>query len=228
MKALLEVFYRPGRVFAELPGAKGQWRIPLLCNVLLAVLLAWMVPHFIGPENIVRQRLAGNAAVTPEQAQKLIASAGSVGQAFASYAGTILFSLGMQAALAGMLTIFWMMRDPAPHFETMLSMVTLAFFPYWLILTAMTAQTLVTAANPAALDFSNLVATSAATYVDKHTVTRGVYGILSNLDALSFMEMGLLGLGFARVTRSGIAFGLAVVGGLWLLYFSVMAIAVLT
>lgn len=227
MKALLEVFYRPGRLFADLPESKGQWRIPLLCNVLLALVISWMVPHFIGRENIMRQQLAGSAEVTPQRAQQMIAAAGSPGRVFGNYAATVLFSLGMQAALAGMLTIFWMMRNPSPNFGTMFSMVTLALFPYWLILAAMTSQTLMTAQNPATLDFSNLVATSAASYVDKRTVTRGVYGVLSNLDALGFLEIGLLALGFSKVTRSGIGLGFVVVGGLWLLYFSVMAISVL-
>ena len=38
---------------------------------------------------------------------------------------------------------------------------------------------------------------------------------------IDFAEIGLLALGFSRITKSGIFFGLAAAGGLWVLYVSV-------
>jgi hypothetical protein len=51
-------------------------------------------------------------------------------------------------------------------------------------------------------------------------MAKGLYSLLSSIDILSFGEIGLLALGFSRITRTNLFFGFAAVGGLWILYVS--------
>jgi hypothetical protein len=118
----------------------------------------------------------------------------------------IFFSPMLHSVIAGMLLIFGMMTREPPKFGTMLAMVTLSFFPYWLTLTGMTVL-----AEP----------TNLSAFVNKATLPKGLDSLLTELDILSFFEIGLLSLGFSKVTRSSIFAGFAAVGGIWVLYVSV-------
>ena len=103
----------------------------------------------------------------------------------------------------------------------MLAMVSLAFFPYWLVTTAMTAlMASVAAPDPSSLDVRNLIATNVASWMNRDSMPKGLYSLLSSVDVLSFAEIGLLSFGFSKLTRVNIFFGLAAVVGIWILYVS--------
>ncbi len=227
MKALLEVFYQPGKVFAALPERRGAWLIPLILNTLLLLAAAWLVPHYIGRENMVRQQME-TMRLSPEQTQIAMARANSPASIYSGYVATVLFGPLIHAAIAGMLFAFGMMTGKPPKFATMLAMVAIAFFPYWLVTTLMTALVLAVTPDPATLNIRNLIATNVGAFMDKNTMAKGLYSLLTSLDILSFIEIGLLSLGFSKVTRSGLFFGIAAVGGIWILYVSTkMAISLL-
>jgi hypothetical protein len=220
MMSIFEVFYQPGKLFSSLAERRGAWVLPLLLNTLLLLAIGALVPHYIGRDNLMRQQLEG-FNMTPEQKQTAIASAGSPARVYGGYVATAVSAPLIHAAIAGMLTIFGMMTSKAPKFGTMLSMVSLAFFPYWLVTASMTALILMMSPDPTTLDIRNLVATNVGAYMDKATLPKGIYSLLTSLDVLSFLEIGLLSLGFSKVTRSSIFAGFAAVGGLWVLYVSV-------
>ena len=227
MKALLEVFYQPGKLFESLPERKGAWVLPLIVNTLLFLAITWLVPHFVGRENVMRQQLE-SFKMPPEQMQQAIARANSPGSIYGGYAATVVLGPLIHVAIAGMLMIFGMMTSKSPKFGTMLSMVSIAFFPYWLVSTLMTGLVLMAAPDPTTLDIRNLVATNVAAYMDRNTMAKGMYSLLTSVDILSLAEIWLLSLGFSKVTRSNIFFGFAAVGGIWILYVSVkMAISLL-
>ena len=174
MMPLLEVFYRPGKLFAGLPVQRRAWIVPLLLNSVLAALLSRV-----------------NFPARPFTAHLSIA---------------IFFSPLLHLVIAGMLSIFGMMTREAPKFGTMLAMVVVAFFPYWLALTGTTMM-----AEP----------TNALAFVNRAGLPKGLDSLLAELDILSFLEIGLLSLGFSKLTRRSIFAGLAAVGGIWVLYVSV-------
>jgi hypothetical protein len=229
MKALFEVFYQPGKLFESLPERKGAWIAPMIAIALLVVLVSILVPHYMGRENIARQQLESfSARMSPEQMQAAIGAANSPGRIYIGYVAAIIGTALMLLIISGALMAFAMMTSRAPGFPTVLSMVSLAMFPYWLVSTAMTALILIASPDPSALDVRNLIATNVAAYMDKNSMARGLYSLLSSLDILSFGEIGLLSYGFSKIARTNLFFGLLAVGGLWILYVSAkMALSLL-
>jgi hypothetical protein len=120
--------------------------------------------------------------------------------------------------IAGLLSVFAMMGSRQPRFGTMFSMVTLSFLPYSLIVCAMTILVLFASPDRTSLDYQNLLATNIGAFMNKETTSRGLYTLMTSVDILSFLEIGLMSYGFAKVTRSSVFFGFVAVGGCWLLY----------
>jgi len=116
-----------------------------------------------------------------------------------------------------------MMSSVQPKFGTMFSMVTLGFLPYWVVVGVMTTLVLMAAPDRGLLDISNLLATNVGAFLDKATTSRGLYSFMSSMDLISFVEIGLLGYGFAKITRSSLSAGLGAVVSVWLLYVVVKA-----
>jgi hypothetical protein len=110
----------------------------------------------------------------------------------------------------------------------MLSMVSLAQFPYYLVVLLMVTLILTVAPDPGSLSIRNLIATNPAAYMDKDTMAPGLYSLLESVDLLSFAEIALLSYGFGKLTRAGFFAGLAAVMGMWIVYVSVkMALSLL-
>jgi hypothetical protein len=97
-------------------------------------------------------------------------------------------------------------------------MVTLAYFPYTLVVCVMSVLVLLVAPDRSVLDVNNLLATNVGAFMNKDTMSSGLYTLLSSLDILSFAEIGLLSYGFAKVNRSSISFGLFAVLSLWFVW----------
>jgi hypothetical protein len=221
MKALFEIFYQPGKVFEILPERKRAWVVPMIAVMLLVLLASILVPHFIGRENVARQQLENfSSRMTSEQLQAAIQAANSPARIYPGYVVAMIGTALMLLIVSGALMAFAMMSSRAPKFGTVLSMVSLAMFPYWLVSTAMTALILIASPDPTSLDVKNLVATNIAAYMDKNSMAKGLYSLLSSIDILSFGEIGLLAYGFSKITRTNLFFGFAAVGGLWVLYVS--------
>jgi len=219
MKALLEVFYQPGKVFTELPGRSYAWVGPLVLDMLLIMLSTWAVPHYMGRENIARQQMEMFARnMSPEQMQQAIARSTSQSQIIMSFVGAAIFTVVILLVIAGALMAFGMMTSGSPRFGTMFSMVSLAFFPYWLITVLMTVLVLMTAPDPASMDWRNLLATNVGAFMNKNETSKGLYSLMGSIDILSFAEICLLALGFSKVTKAKFGFGLAAVLLIWAMY----------
>ncbi|MCU1326521.1 MAG: hypothetical protein JWN34_1891 [Bryobacterales bacterium] len=217
MKALLEVFYQPGKLFESLPERRRTWVLPLILGIILIVAMTALSIKTIGMREIMRQRLA-TSGLSPEQMQQAMSRADSPVQAYVSYAAV---AIGVPLALlviAGVLTAFGMMTSRSPKFGDMFSMVVLSFVPYWLITCVMTILILFLTDDKSSLDINNLIATNAAAYVDRTSVSKGLYSILGSLDVLSFGLIGMLGYGFSKLSKNGLFFGLMAIGFLWICY----------
>lgn len=217
MKALLEVFYQPGTLFESLPDRRRAWVVPLLACILAVMAITAVSVNLIGMREIMRQRLAG-ANLNPQQMQQALSTADKPSQVYVSYAAAVLFVPITVLVVAGTLMAFGMMSSRAPNFSSMFAMVSLSFFAYWLVTGAMSSIIILVTPDRASLDISNLVATNIAAYVDRSTVSKGIYSLYGSLDALSFALMWLLGYGFSKLTRASIFFGLAAIGSLWSFY----------
>lgn len=217
MKALLEVFYQPGKTFAALPERNFAWIWPLLFVSLIGTLGYWLVTHYIGVETIARQQLEQYARnMPPEQMQQAIAQAATPARMYISYASGFVGAIIAMLVIAGAFMAFAQMSSRAPRFGTMLAMVTLAWFPYALVVTAMSWLVLAISPDPTSLDYRNLLATNVGAFMNRNETSKGLYALMSSMDVLSFVEIFLLALGFSKVTKSKLGFGLGVVIGLWL------------
>jgi hypothetical protein len=227
MSALLHVFYEPGELFSSLPDRRRAWIIPLVVNALLGVAIWAVEVHFMGFLTIVRQQLAA-IHMKPENMAIALERSNTPGRLYASYFQTA-FAVVLGALLiSGVLKALSLMTSRSPQFGAMLSMVTLAQFPYYLVVLFMTTLILTFAPDPGSLSIRNLIATNPAAYMDRDTMASGLYSLLESVDLLSFAEILLLSYGFGKLTRAGFFGGLAAVLGMWIVYVSIkMALSML-
>lgn len=219
MKALLEVFYQPGKLFQSLPERSYVWLLPLLLDIVLIVLQTWAVPHYMGRENLARQQIEMFARnMSPEQLQQAVAQSTSPVRIYIGYASAAVGTGLILLIISGALMAFGMMTSRSPKFGTVFSMVTLAYFPYWLITVLMTVLVLAISPDPASMDWRNLLATNVGAFVDKNTTSKGLYSLLSSIDVFSVYLIFLLSLGFSKITRAKFGFGLGAVLLLWAFY----------
>jgi hypothetical protein len=214
---ILEVFYQPGKLFSTLEGRRAAWLLPLVLGVLCLVATTAAAVHYIGMETILRQQLE-NTRLTSEQMQIAMSRAAAPSQRYVTYAGTVVSGALSYLLIAALLTVFALVGSKQPKFSTNFSMVTLAFFPYRLVICLMAVLVLMAAPDPRTLEVTNLLATNVGAFVNKETMSRGLYALLSQMDVLSFAEIGLLAYGFSKVNRTSVAFGLVAVLSLWAVY----------
>jgi hypothetical protein len=214
---IFEVFYQPGKLFASLANRRAAWVVPLILGVLLLLGTSVAAVRKIGMETIIRQQLQ-NTRLTPEQMQAAMDRANSPGIVYVTYASPVVAGVLSIVVVAGLLTLFALIGSKQPKFSTNFSMVALAFFPYRAVTCLMTVLVLMVASDPSALDISNLLATNVGAFIDKDTMSKGLYTLLGTIDILSFAEIGLLSYGFAKVNRTSVSFGLFAVLSLWVVY----------
>lgn len=219
MTALFEVFYQPGKLFAGLHERKYAWIVPMLALSLLSFAGYYALIHFLGAENIARQSMQMMASrMSPEQMQQAVSSASSPGRLMTNYISTPLVAALMMLIIAGALMAFAMMTKTPPRFGTMLAMVCLAYFPYSLVATGMTVMTLALSPDPTSLDFRNLLATNVAAFMNKNETSPAIYSLMTSFDILTFIEIFLLALGFAKICRAKLLGGLGAILVPWVLF----------
>jgi hypothetical protein len=216
MFSIIEVFYQPGKLFESLRERPSAWVFPLLVDILVLVASVAVLVNLVGIESMMRQRLQ-NTNMSPEQMQTALQRMNSPAAGYFTYASAALGGVVSIVAVAGLLMIFAMMAQQKPKFGSMLSMVSLAFLPYRVIAGVMTTLVLIASPDRTSLDFTNLLATNIGAFVDKATTSKGLYSVLSSIDLLSFLAIGMLAYGFSKVTRASFASGLAAVLTLWIL-----------
>jgi hypothetical protein len=214
---IFEVFYQPGKLFGSLENRRAAWVAPLILGVLLVLGTTVAAVRLIGMDAIARQQLQ-NTRLSPEQMQLALNRANSPAQVYVTYGGAVVAGIVSILLIAGLLTIFALVGSKQPKFSTNFSMAALAFLPYRLVICVMTVLVLLASPDPSALDINNLLATNVGAFMNKETMSRGLYTLFSALDILSFAEIGLLAYGFSRVNRTSFSFGLFAVMSLWIVY----------
>jgi hypothetical protein len=225
--SIFEVFYQPGKLFESLKDRRGAWILPLILDILLVMGVAIVTIQLVGMQTIMRQRLE-TMHLSPEQMETAMARSTSPAQQYSGYLGAALGVPVILLAISGMLALFAAISNKQPKFATMFSMVTLAYLPYALISGLMTTLVIVSSPDRTTLDFTNLLATNPAAFMNKTDTSAALYSLMGSFDLLSFGEVGMLSYGFAKVTKSGFASGLFAVGMIWILYiFAKMGVSVL-
>jgi hypothetical protein len=216
MISIVEVFYQPGKLFEKLPERPHSWAVPTIADMLVLVASTAAVTRLVGLETIMRQRLQ-NSNMSPEQMQRALDRMASPAAAYLGYAGAAVSAFLTVLVIAGALAIFAMMTQGKPKFAVTLSMVSLAMLPYWLITFVMSTLVILASPERTSLDFTNLLATNIGAFLDKANTSKWLYSVASSFDLVSFVGIGMLGYGFSKITRSGLASGWGAVLALWLL-----------
>jgi hypothetical protein len=214
---IFEVFYQPGKLFTSLEQRRAPWVVPLIAGLLLTLGTTVAAIRLVGMDTLARQRLQ-NIRLSPEQMQAALDRANSPAQIYITYAGAVVGGAVALLLIAGLLTLFALVGSKQPKFGTNFSMVTLAYFPYTLVVCVMSVLVLLLAPDRSVLDINNLLATNVGAFMNKDSMSSGLYTLLSSIDILSFAEIGLLSFGFAKVNRSSLSFGLFAVVSLWAVY----------
>lgn len=219
MKALIEVFYQPGTVFAGLSERKFAWVMPLLLTSLFGVVGYYLMNHYIGVENMTRQSLQMYASrMSADQMQQAIQQSSTPGRMAIGYVSAFVGTSIAMLVMSGALMAFGAMTSRAPRFGSLLAMVTLAYVPYYTVVMLMTWLTLALSPDPASLDYRNLLATNVGAFLNKNETSKGLYSLMTSLDVLSFAEIFMLSLGFSKLTKSKLGAGLGAVLALWVVY----------
>ena len=100
----------------------------------------------------------------------------------------------------------------------MLGATAYAWFPYYILVTAMTLLIITLSADRSDLNFKNLVATNVGAFLDPQTTSKPLYSLASSLDLLSFLLLGFLAYGLSKVSRAKTGTCFAIVIGVWAVY----------
>jgi hypothetical protein len=214
---IFEIFYQPGKLFSSLEKRRGAWVLPLLLGMILTVCTTAAAIQMIGMDTLARQRIQ-SLRLSPDQMQAALERANSPAQVYITEVSAFVASGVVLMVIAGLLTLFALVGSKQPRFSTNFSMVTLAYFPYTLVVCIMSVLVLVLTPDRSVLDINNLLSTNVGAFVNKDSMSSGLYSLLTSLDILSFAEIGLLSYGFSKVNRSSFGFGLFAVGSLWFIY----------
>lgn len=221
--AIFEVFYQPGKLFSTLPNRRGAWILPLIVNLLFSLAATQMVVRKIGIDTIVRQQIESRSNLSPEQQQQALNNANSRAIGIIVNGSVVIAALILPLIIGGLLAIFALMAPQQPKFGTMFSMVVLAWLPYAVVSSVMSILVLFASPDPTTLDYQNLLSTNVAAFMNKETTGKALYSLMTSIDLLSFFEIGFLGYGFSRITRSSFFYGIFSVGCLWALYVAIKA-----
>lgn len=214
--AFLEVFYEPGKLFASLPTRRATWIVPLILSLLLSMVTTNVLLKKIGLDTIVQQQIENRANMTPEQKQQVIdQSRNSPVITIIAYVQVLVATLLLPLVMAGLLAMFALMAPQQPKFGTTFSMVVLAFLPYGVVVAAMSLIVLMTSPDPSTLDYQNLLSTNVAAFMNKESTGKALYAFLGSVDAISAAEIGFMGYGFSKITRSSYFYGVFSVGCIW-------------
>jgi len=216
---IFEVFYAPGRLFASLPERKAAWVLPYLLNIALVTAISILTIHYIGLENILRQQFE-MFRMPPEQVDKAMVQALNA-PAWRNYIGAVIGTAIFFPFVGGLMYVFALMANKEARYVDQFKLVCFAYFPYYVVTCLMSALILMVSPDPGSLDIRNLIATNVGAFLDKNTTSKGLYALAGSIDVLSFLEIFLLGYGFAKLNRVKVFFGVAAVMTLWILYVSV-------
>jgi hypothetical protein len=217
MLGLLQIFYSPGEVFDRVR-ERGTWLPPMLAMFVIGLISGATLGSMVSMGAIVRKQLEAN----PQMVEKL----GPEG--IEKIANNPMYkSLWYIGAIAGPITVVVVagiflgglsIAGGRATFKQVLGATAYAWFPFSVLVTAMTIMIVSLSADRADLNFKNLVATNIGAFLDPQTTSKPLYSIASSLDLLSFMLIGLLGYGLSKVSKSPMGTCLGIVVVVWAVY----------
>jgi len=207
------IFFQPKETFQEI-AKKPTWLIAvILCVVISAGGLIWVM-ETIGFMNImIQQAQAGGQEMTEEQIQMMSSPA----MKGFSYGMMVIGTPVVLLLIAGLLLALFLLVGSNASFSRVFSVVAHSWLAYTVVSMAITLLVVMLAADPAELDLQNLVASHLGALVSR-TESPVLFALLSSIDMLSIYCIFLLSLGMSVVSRKSVGTSAALVIVLWVVW----------
>jgi hypothetical protein len=221
MASFFEIFFDPAAVFGRVRD-RGSWAAPLIATALLTMIFGFYVSRTIGMENMTRRFFDEHPSIAgqmpPERKEEAIRQSGSPARlVMGSFFGGIIVAV-MALIIATILMVMLSIMDRKPQFPKLLGTVAWSTFPFTLITCIMGVLILFFSREPSELDPQTLVATNAAAFLEKNSMSSFLFSLAGSFDLLAVGKVLLLSFGISKV--ADVAFGRAcmLVVGLWLVW----------
>ncbi len=219
---LLEVFYAPEKLFAEV-GKTGSWRLPFIAAVVLTLLVTFANSTVIDQGTILRNQLESNPRIAEqlgqERIEQMVRDANSPAAKIRTYILAPIAAGVVTLILAGIFFGLAQVASAGTTFKKVLGITAYSSWAHglvagvggWIVLKMMD--------DPSSADMYNLIKLNPTLFMNKAESSKVFYSIASSLDLVSFWMIFLLGLGISKVSnRMSIAKGLTIVLIPWIIY----------
>ncbi len=218
---LLEVFYAPEKVFAEV-GKTGAWRLAVLALLLLTVATTIVRSTVVSPGDILRGQMEGSRIgeqLGREKIDEMVRNANSTPAKVRGYVIGPIAAVVITLIMAGLLFGLAQVMSAGTTYKKVLAVTAYCSFAYGLVAGFGAIIALSMMSDPAGAEMTNLIKLNPTLFMDKASTSKALYSIASSLDLLSFWMIFLLALGISKVSeRMSFAKGLTVVLIPWAIY----------
>src|SRR5450432_4227660 len=217
MLGLLQIFYSPGEVF-ERVRERAAWFPPILALFLIGLASGATLGSMVSMSTIVRKQMESNPRLVeqlgPEGIERV---SNNPAYKYLWYIGAVAVPITV-VVIAGIFLGGLSVTGGRASFKQVLGATAYTWFPYSVLLTAMSILIVYLSADRADLNFKNLVATNAGAFLDPQTTSKPLYSIASSLDLLSFGLIGMLSYGLSKVSKSPMGTCVGIVFVVWAIY----------
>ncbi len=219
---LLEVFYAPEKLFAEV-GKTASWRLPFIAGMLLALVIAFANSALIDPGSIVRAQLESNPRIAEQLGQEridqMVRDANSPAAKIRGYVLAPVMSAVIALILAGIFFGLSQIASAGTTYKKILGVTAYSSFAHGLVAGIGGMVVLKMMGDTSGADMFNLIKLNPTLFMDKAATSKALYSIASSFDLLSFWMIFLLGLGISKVSvKMSLTKGLTIVLIPWVIY----------
>lgn len=219
---LLEVFYSPEKIFAEV-GKTGAWRLPLIATMLMALVIAFANSALIDPGSIVRTQLESNPRIAEQLGQEridqMVRDANAPSARIRGYVLAPVGSAVVALILAGIFFGLAQVASAGTTYKKVLSVTAYSSWAHGLVAGIGGVVVLKMMGDTSGADVFNLIKLNPTLFMDKASTSKALYSIASSFDLLSFWMIFLLALGISKVSdRMSFTKGLIIVLIPWAIY----------
>lgn len=216
------MFYSPAAVFDRVR-ERGTWWPPIIAMILVGLIGGALTTRMVSMNTVVRKQLESDPKTMdrlgPEGIERVANN--PMYEVFA-YAAAIAIPITL-LALAGVYTGALSLSGGSVRYSQVLGATAYSWWPYDVLVTAMTLLIILLSPNRDDLNFKNLLVLNAGAFLDPQTTSKPLYSVASSLDLLSFGLMALLSYGLSRVAKQRFGTCAAIVVGVWAVYVLVKA-----
>ena len=197
---IINVFVAPSKTFEDIR-RNASWWVPWLIVAIFAAVSSGLFLKKIDLEQFMREQIASSPSQSqafeslPKDQQNQRIAIGVKITKFTPYVVPIFFLVGGLIAAAILMATFSFIHEASVSYARSLAIFFYAGLPY-LITFGLSIIILSLASDAEGRNPRNLVATNPAYFMDPHTTSKFVYGMVGSLDIISIWVIVLMGIGF--------------------------------